>query len=253
MTTYTVSLLKGGSTKTTTAAEIVAHLAAQGRRVLAIDLDQQANLTTRMGLTRDSEIEAAAYDVVSGATSPARAATPSPALAGVHVLVGTHDLAYLDQRPEVITSLRLLSGELAEQFDDVVIDTPPALGVATMAGLAAADVIVAAVACETEAFDQIPRLSQVIEHRIRASRINPDAGLDWIVPTRFHPRRLLDQELLGSMQNAYPGRITPPVREAVAARDAYTAGLPVSTYSPGSKIAADYRAVMEHITRKAPK
>ena len=60
MTVYTVALSKGGSTKTTTAAEIAAALAAAGRRVLAIDLDQQGNLTTRLGLTDDSEVPAVA-------------------------------------------------------------------------------------------------------------------------------------------------------------------------------------------------
>ena len=62
MTVYAVALSKGGSTKTTTAAELVAALARRGRRVLAIDLDQQGNLSRRMGLTDSTEVSAVAAD-----------------------------------------------------------------------------------------------------------------------------------------------------------------------------------------------
>jgi chromosome partitioning protein len=129
MTVYTVALSKGGSTKTTTAAEIAAALAAAGRRVLAIDLDQQGNLTTRLGLTEDSEVPAVAAEVLTGEATAAEAAVPSPTVPGVHVLAGTHDLADMDthQVPDLVTALRDHLPTVAERFDDVVIDTPPAL------------------------------------------------------------------------------------------------------------------------------
>lgn len=245
MTVYAVALSKGGSTKTTTAAELVAALAGRGRRVLTIDLDQQGNLTTRMGVGDDTEVGAVAADVLTGDAEAVEAAVAAPSVPGAEVLVGTHDLAGLDQRPEVITSLRdYLPG--LEGWDDVVIDTPPALGLVTLAALAAADTVVAAMACETEAYDQLGRLGEVIAARI-APRMNPGLRVDWIVPTRYDSRRLLDQEVVATVREEYPGRVTPPVREAVAARDAYTAGAPVSIYAPGSPVAADYEAAINHI------
>lgn len=246
MTIYAVALSKGGSTKTTTAAEIAAALARRGRRVLAIDLDQQGNFSTRLGITNDTEVSAVAADVMTGESSAREAAVPAPSVAGVDVLAGTYDLATLDQRPEVITALRDHLPNVAGEWDDVVIDTPPALGLVTLAALAAADVVVAAVACETEAYDQLDRLVDVITQRV-APIMKPGQRVHWIIPTRHDTRRLLDREVVELLNRDHPGRVTTPVREAVAARDAYTAGQPVSVYAPGSGIADDYAAALAPI------
>lgn len=250
MTIYAIALSKGGTTKTTTTAELVVALTASGRRVLAIDLDQQGNLTTRLGVTADTEVSAVAADVLTAEATVAEAAIPAPSVPGAFVLAGTHDLSELDQRPEVITALRDHLPEVAEQWDDVVIDTPPALGLVTLAALAAADVVVAAVSCETEAYDQLDRLEEVVANRI-AKRLRPGQQIHWIVPTRHDSRRLLDREVVAMLHERYPGRVTSPVREAVAARDAYTDGKPVSIYAPGSGIAADYAAAIAPIIKVA--
>jgi chromosome partitioning protein len=246
MTIYAVALSKGGSTKTTTAAELVAALARRGRRVLAIDLDQQGNLTTRLGVTDDTEVSAVAADVLTAEATAPEAAIVAPSVPGASILAGTHDLASLDQRPEVITALRDHLPEVAGEWDDVVIDTPPALGLVTLAALAAADVVVAAVACETEAYDQLDRLVEVIAQRI-APRMKPGQRVNWIVPTRYDSRRLLDRDVIDMLTKQHPGRVTTPVREAVAARDAYTSGMPVSVFAPGSGIAADYAEALTPI------
>ena len=242
MAVYAVALSKGGSTKTTTAAEIIAALARRGRRVLAVDLDQQGNLTTRCGLERSAEVEAVAADVLTGAASATGAAVPAPSIPGAWIIAGTHDLADLDGRPEVITALRDHLPQVAG-FDDVVIDTPPAIGLLTLAALAAADHVVVSLACETESFDQLDRLAAVIEARV-APRLRPGAQIGWIVPTRHDGRRRLDREVVELLTERYPGRVASPVREAVAARDAYSAGMPVSLYAPTSAIAADYAAAL---------
>ena len=78
MVTYTVAIGKGGSGKTATAAELVASLTRHGRKVLVIDLDQQANITQRMGLAKGSGAEFDAYDVLTRATEISTAAVPSP-------------------------------------------------------------------------------------------------------------------------------------------------------------------------------
>jgi chromosome partitioning protein len=243
MAVYVVALPKGGSTKTTTAAEIVAALAASGRKVLAIDLDQQGNFTTRMGVGDETVVDATAADVLMGTATATEAAVPSPSVRGAYVVAGTHDLANLDHRPEVISSLRDHLPEVQGQWEDIVIDTPPAIGIVTLAALAAADVVVAAVACETEAYDQLDRLDQVIEQRI-AARLRPGQRIHWVVPTRHDARRLLDRDVVELLKERYPGRVTSPVREAVSARDAYTAGMPASVYAPGSGIAEDYAAAL---------
>lgn len=170
MTVYTVALPKGGTTKTTTAAEVVAELARCGRRVLAVDVDRQGNLTSRMGVGADSEVAAAA------------------------------------------------------------------------------DVVIAAVACETEAVQAVGEIVHLIRTRV-APRLRPGQQLHWIVPTRFDGRRRLDNEVVDTLQEHFPGRVTKPIREAVAARDAFTAGMPVTVYDPRSGIADDYREAIATIIK----
>ncbi|WP_454921831.1 ParA family protein, partial [Actinomyces naeslundii] len=78
METYTVATPKGGVGKSTTAAELVLALSQRGRRVLAVDLDQQGNLTNRLGLTASSEVDGTTADVLAGELDLDQAATPSP-------------------------------------------------------------------------------------------------------------------------------------------------------------------------------
>lgn len=246
MTVYTVALSKGGSTKTTTAAELIAALACSGRRVLALDLDQQGNLTTRCGLSRSSEVAAVASDVLLGEATITEAAVPAPSIPGAHVIAGTHSLADVDTQPKIIDTLRDRLDIDAGEWDDVVIDTPPSLGLVTMAALAAADVIVASVACEAEAYDQLDRLVDVVANRV-ARTLRPGQTVHWIIPTRFDRRRLIDGEVVDLLNQKHPNKVTPPIREAVAAKDAYSAGQPVSIYAPTSGIASDYAAALAPI------
>lgn len=252
MTVYAVALSKGGSTKTTTAAEVIAELARRGRTVLGIDLDQQGNLTRRMGIRDGAGVSAVAADVLLADATAQEAAVPAPSVPGASVLTGTYELADLDQRPEVITALRDYLPTLAGEWDDVVIDTPPALGLVTLAALAAADVVIAAVACETEAYDQLARLEDVIRQRI-ASRMRPGQRVHWIIPTRYDSRRLLDREIVELLRETRPGTVTTPIRETVQARDAYTNGQPVSIYAPGSGIAVDYASAIATVITNSPR
>ncbi|PFG45029.1 chromosome partitioning protein [Georgenia soli] len=248
MTTYTVALGKGGSTKTVTAAELVATLTRQGRRVLAIDLDQQGNLSTRLGITPDIEVTAVSADVLTGEADALEAAVEAPSVAGAHVLIGSHDLANVKvtEVPDLVTSLRDHLPSLNGQWDDVVIDTPPGLDDLSLAGLAAADTVVASVASVVECFDQVARLGEWIDARL-GRRVRPGIGIDWIVLTRYDRRRRHDREIRQALEETYPGKVTGPVREGIVVPDSFIAGLPVSVYDSKSKVARDYAAALTPI------
>lgn len=240
MSVYTVALPKGGSTKSTLAAELVAELARWQRRVLAIDLDRQADLTSRLGL--NETVQAASADVLFGTATIEQAAAPAPSVPGAAVLAGTRALLDAEFRQEVIVSLRAMLPQL-DGWDDVVIDTPTYLGTVTLAALAAADTITAPVVCQSEAYDQVDELTTVIAERV-APALHPGQQLHWIVPARYDRRRLLDRDVLDTLTDTFPGRVTTPIREAVAVGDAYTAAQPVSIYAPRSRVAADYQQAL---------
>lgn len=250
MTVYTVALRKGGSTKTTTAAELVAHLAAAGRRVLAVDLDQQGNLSTRLGITAATVVAGDSAQLLTGEKEAAEVAVQSPSVAGAHVIIGTQALADAEQLPEVIVGLRDYLPSITgpgQAWDDVVIDTPPGTGTVTLAALAAADQVIAATAATAEAYEQVAGLAEVISHRV-APRLRPGQSIHWIVPAIVDERQRLDREVLDALREEHNGRVTRPIRKGVAARDAYTAGMPVSVYDPSSGVAADYLEAMRQVT-----
>lgn len=240
MKVYAVASSKGGTGKSTTAAELAAAEAARGRRVLVIDLDQQGNVSARLGVTPDTEVGFTA-DVLRGEASIAESATPAPSLPGAFVIAGSQELAALDLQPSVVLTLSRLLPASAGEWDSIVLDTAPALSPLTLSGLAAADVIVVPLECKTEAYDQLARLVPTI------NQVQPGETFRWILPTKYDGRRRLDREVLEILQEQYPGRVTSPVRETIAAADSYTLGLPVSVYVPNAPIATDYAAAIATI------
>lgn len=244
MTIYTVAISKGGSGKTATAAELVAQLAAAGRRVLAIDLDQQGNFGRRLGLAGRTEGGGTAAEVLLGLKTIDEAAVPSPSVDGADVIVGTHRLASLEGEAESVSVLRAKLPE-ATRWDDVVLDTPPSLGVLTRAALNAADVVIAAVEAATEAYDELSRLTDVIATKVNL--LHPGQRVHWIVPTRVDSRRSIDREVVELLESEWPGQVTGPVRQAVAVKDSYTSGQPVSRYDPKAAVSNDYKVAIDQI------
>lgn len=120
-------------------------------------------------------------------------------------------------------------------WDDVVIDTPPSLWFLTRAALAAADVVVAPVTCEAEAYEQLDRLRLYIAAKVTPLR--PGQEIHAVIPTRYDSRRILDREVLAMLQARYPGKVQQPIREGVVARDAYVDRKPVSASAPESGVA----------------
>lgn len=247
MAIFCVALAKGGSTKTTTAAEIIWHQAHHGRRVLGIDLDQQGNLSTRMGITGDTQVTAVSADLITGEATAHEAAVPAPSVPGADIIAGTQALASTEQLPEISASLRDYLPSL-ETWDDIVIDTPPALGVLTLAALAAATDIIAPVTTSAEAFEQVGRLERFITTRV--IRLAPTAKITSFIPTRYDGRRLIDREIVEELTTQHGVKVTPTVREGVVAKDSYTSRQPVSGFDPTSGVANDYDKAITHLTNQ---
>ncbi|MFI8528498.1 ParA family protein [Promicromonospora sukumoe] len=256
MTAYAMCLTKGGTGKSSMAAELVLALARQGRKVLALDLDQQGNLTGRLGITENTPVDYTAADVLRGEASLADAVIPSPRHPNVLVLVGTRELiAVADYPPpDLVTSLMFALRDFGTgSVDDIVTDLQPAAGRMLDVGLAITDEVIAPVASATEAFDQLKTVEMALASP-HMKRLNPNIRLAHIVPTLYDGRRLLDQDIEATLRQQYGDRVTKgTVRESVKVKDSYTAGLTLSEYAPTSEVAADILGVVGEILRGTKK
>ena len=244
----TVATGKGGPGKTITARELVAELARRGVKTLVIDSDQQGNLTKALGFDPEDveQLPGTAAEVLTGedgATAQA-AAVPVEGMPGISLLPAYDDLRLLtDIAP---TRIRDLARDWEGDWQHIVIDTPPAMDNLSLAALVAATRIVSPVLAAEFSLDGLDRLAGIIRDQINPI-LAPSARIDWVVPNQIDTRRAVDREVLELLEEEYPGRVTNPIRKAVAVEYSVTARQPVTTYAAKSSVAEDFRTAVTRI------
>ena len=206
--TRVVSLVnqKGGVGKTTTAINLGASLAACERKVLLIDLDPQGNATSGVGLPKNES--ASMYPVLVDGTG-LRSVIRQTELPMLHVgpssvdLVGAElELSGADGRE---FRLRKALEGVASDYDYVLIDSPPSLGLLTVNGLAAADVVLVPMQCEYFAIEGIAQLLNTID-RVRDS-LNPRLEIEGIVLTMFDERMNLARQVADEVRSHFGEKV----------------------------------------------
>ena len=242
---------KGGVGKTTTAINLSACLAAMGKKVLAIDADQQGNTTSGLGLEKD-EIEMTIYNVMLGECSLSDVKLPTcvdglevvPAnisLTGAEIeLIGKEDREFI---------LKKEVEKIKENYDFIIIDCPPSLNVITINALTASDTVLVPIQCEYFALEGLEQLIHTIN--LVKKGLNRQLELEGIVFTMFDARTNLSLQVVEEVkrslgENVY--RTIIPINVRLGESPSH--GLPIHLYDPKSKGAESYELLAEEVIEK---
>jgi len=247
-TIYALANQKGGVGKTTTAINLGACLARVGRRVLVIDIDPQANATSSLGIDKRT-VQRSTYDLLVHEVPLAHIACPtnqprltlapsSPALAGATV-----ELINLPQREY---RLHQTLSRLDQQYEYILIDCPPSLGILTINGLTAVRGVIVPVQCEYLALEGLSQLMRAIELVRRA--LNSKLRLRGLAMTMYDARTKLSQQVVEEVRNHFPGRVFDTIiPRSVRLSEAPSYGEPIISYAPRSAGALAYEALTREL------
>ncbi len=234
--------------KTTTVVNLASYLALAGDRVLVIDLDPQGNATSGLGLDRGS-LDGSIYDAViddvvlhdlfvAGPVDGLTVIPSSIALAGAEI-----ELAPLEQRER---RLARLVRAVAHEFDYVLIDSPPSLGLLTVNALTAADAVLIPIQCEYYALEGLTQLIETVN--LVRDHLNPPLALKGVVLTMYDGRTNLSAQVADEVRRHLGTAVYETViPRSVRLSEAPSHGLPIPLYRPESRGAEAYAELAREI------
>src|SRR5690348_15585040 len=236
---------KGGVAKTTTTLNLGVALAEQGLRVLAVDLDPQGNLTMSQGWNPD-EIDRSMFDVLVHRLPISEIVRQNE----IDVAVSSIDLAGAELAlSSMIGRERALEKALApvkENYDYVLIDTPPSLGLLTINALVASNGVIVPVQCEYLSLRGLVQLENTLS-MIREN-LNPDVGIVGILPTMYDKRTLHSREAVEILQENFGDLVfDTKIRKTVRYAEAPVKGTSVLKYDPSGNAAQAYRQLAKEV------
>lgn len=235
---------KGGVGKTTTAINLAASLAAAERRVLAIDLDPQGNLTSGLGQGKSSGL----YDaLLSGAELPAPSNT---ALDFLQLVPADPDMAGMDVELAASAGrefrLQTALKDLRDRYDYILLDTPPSLGLVVVNALTAADSVLVPIQCEYFALEGLGAFLGTLE-RIRAA-LNPGVALEGVLLTMADDRTNLSQQVSADVRAHFGDQVfKTTIARSIRLAEAPSFGKPIILYDIKSRAAESYLALAKEI------
>ncbi|MGF1646771.1 MAG: ParA family protein [Kineosporiaceae bacterium] len=237
-----VANLKGGVAKTTTAAALGAAWSAQGRRVLAVDLDPQGCLTYALGVD-PADVRWTVGDVLAGravAGEAAVATADGPLLLPADLRLAEVEAELAGQPGRERVLVRALQ-PLADRVDDVVVDCSPSLGVTTVAALVAADALLVPMTPDMLGHRAVGQMLDTVAD-VRRS-LNPRLRVAGVLPTVVDLRTAHAREVVADLADRFGVDVLEPVPRSVRVAEAAARGRSVVTAAPRSAAAAAYRRI----------
>ena len=245
---YAVVNQKGGVGKTTTAVNLATYMAIAGARVLLIDLDPQGNATSGLGIDRTS-LKLSTYDVLLD-NRPVLETLISTPITNLSLLPSTLDLAGADIElmPKISREsyLRQAIEAVRSQFEVILIDAPPSLGLLTLNALVAADGLIIPIQTEYYALEGISQLLRTID--LVKRQLNPSLSISKVILTMFDNRVRLANQVVAEVRKFFLDTVSPTViPRNVRLSEAPSHGLPIALYDPKSRGALAYQAIAQEV------
>ena len=239
---------KGGVGKSTTAVNLGACLAEQGNSVLLIDVDPQGNATSGIGLEK-SELEQSIYDVLIEDTPVDEVVIPTD-YDNYNILPANIDLAGAEiELVSMISRESRLKNALKESeinYDFILFDCPPSLGLLTLNALSAAHKILVPIQCEYYALEGLGQLVQTI--KLVRNSLNPDLEIEGVVLTMYDARTNLSQQVIEEVKQHFGEKVYETIiPRNVRLSEAPSFGQPIIEYASKSKGAKAYRKLAKEV------
>jgi chromosome partitioning protein len=242
---------KGGVGKSTTAINLGAGLAYQGERILLVDVDPQGNTTSGLGIDR-SAIEYSTYDLLVEDVPVDDVIEPS-SVRDLFVVPATIELAGAEIELVSMFSREARLGTalepIVEDYDFILVDCPPSLGLLTVNGLAAADEVLIPIQCEYYALEGVSQLMKNIQ-LVRRS-LNPQLDIEGVLLTMYDGRTTLAADVVAQVREHF-GDTTyrTVIPRTVRLSEAPSYGEPIEAYDPMSRGAIAYRELAREFRRR---
>ncbi len=239
---------KGGVGKTTTAVNLSSCIALKGKRVLVIDIDPQGNTTSGLGIDKKN-ISKSIYDVLISEASIAETLMDT-VIENLKICASNIQLAGAEvELVNVISRETRLKAALEEEkknYDFIIIDCPPSLGLLTVNALTAADTVLVPIQCEYYALEGLSQLMNTV--KLVKRHLNPALDVEGVVLTMFDARTNLSIQVVEEVKKHFRNKVYRTIiPRNVRLSEAPSYGLPIALYDPKSKGAECYMDLAQEV------